>query len=383
MASPITGPFGESADVDTINKYFYVRWSRQRKPYNVVLPYDLRDCDVIGDSGTWNKVRPSTVASWLFGYLGSGIPQVDNIAYSKLIGKLHGTHADFGIVLGEHHSARKMITARTQTLVTIAKFLQTRNGPGLYHYLRAQPRTRPPKSFKVDIPTASAKGAKGIAGLWLEWSWGWRPAYEDIVNALNTLVEPVLVDYVRSRHTARFSLRAEDAYSPRTGTGFGEFYTSRSSRVYNFDYTVANGCRFSVTNPNVALASRLGVLNLPKVLWSVTAFSFLVDKYVNIGQLLGSVTDLSGYQMMSTWTSRKIQGTHTEDGYLLKEYDQTVWPGEPSVQVTKNQVQSYLLKARGEGLLRPVLTYRRPSVGSLGEAASHISLLVQILLKNK
>jgi hypothetical protein len=52
--------------------------------------------------------------------------------------------------------------------------------------------------------------------------------------------------------------------------------------------------RVVVTNPNLFLANRLGLLNLPGVAWDLIPWSFVVNMVTNAAQMINSVTDFIG-----------------------------------------------------------------------------------------
>lgn len=389
MVTPITGPFGPSIDVNTSLQFYQKRWSRQSRPYSLVLPYSLYDVktarfnDVYGPApSSW---FPAAHLAWLAGYVETGIPTVDNVAYAKLRGKLYQSNADFGVVLGEHRSAREMMLKRSKQMVDLARFLQGGNIKAADELSRTMAPSRNRGKRGRNIRWARRKIAgipKGIAGLWLEYSWGWGPAYEDICKALEVLTDPVMDKYVRSTHEQTFSLLERDLKWSETYTLGSGYRSGTERRTYDFTYRCASGCAFAVTNRNVLLANRLGVLNLPKLVYSVTAFSFLVDKYVNLGQMIGSLTDLYGLSISRSWTSRSLIGMVNDSRDFV---DMTApLPGGQLIGRSKNyRLTRTFLKTRKTGLIGPTLTTREASVGSHGEAASYIALLVQILSGRK
>lgn len=388
MVAPVTGPFGPSTDIDTAGQFYQKRWSRQKQPFNINLAYSLFDVPVVRFVDTYGPRpptwRPSHHYLWLRGYVESGIPTVDNVTYAKLRGKLYQSNADFGVVLGEHQSAREMVLKRSKQMVDLARFLQGGNIKAADDLARtmAPRRTRGRRGQNLKwLKRKILRTPKGIAGLWLEYSWGWAPAYEDICESLHVLTDPVMDKYVRTSHENTFSLLQEDLKWSTTFLGGGVFRSGSQRETYDFTYRSASGCAFVVTNHNVLLANRLGVLNLPKLVYSVTAFSFLLDKYVNLGQMIGSFTDLYGLSISRSWTSRRIVGVVNNSRDFV---DMTAAFGGTLIGRSKNyQLARTYMKVRQNGLIGPTLTTREASIGSFGEASSYIALLVQILSGRK
>lgn len=386
MVAPVTGPFGPSADVDTSLQFRQKRWSRQTRPYNLLLGYTLRDIGVTrfvdAEGARPADWKPTVHNLYLSNYVESGIPTVDNTTYAKLRGKLYQSNADFGVVLGEHSSAREMLTKRAGQMVDLARFLQGGNIKAADDLARTMsPRVRRPRKGANSrwLVKRLKKTPAGMASLWLEYSWGWAPAYEDIVKSLTVLTDPVLDKQIRVSHEQTFELTQEDSKWSNTWVGPGVYRSGHQRTVYNFTYRCASGCSFVVTNHNVLLANRLGLLNLPKLVYSVTAFSFLLEKYVNVGQMISSLTDLYGLSISRSWTSRRI------DGYVNQSRDfvdlNAPQQGSLVSRVKNYQLAHTYLKERRSGLIGPTLTTREASVGSFGEAASYFALLIQILSK--
>lgn len=387
MVNPISGPFGSSADVSNQLAYKYRRWYKQAKPYNLTLGYEQYLAEVtarVASEGTFpfSLWSPSGHVLFLRHYTDNGISGVDNVTYAKLRGKLLAEKADLGVVLGEQASARKMITDRSRQLLQLSRFLRGGSVSDVDGWIATHsPSARRPRRGS-SLPWLRRKLLRtpaGMASLWLEYSWGWSAAYEDITNALEVLVSPVLPAYVRASHQQTFELRQEDRrYVDELIAGYG-YRNGTQKTIYNFTYTCASGCYVTVTNHNSLLLNRLGLINVAKTAWSVAPFSFLIDKYVNVGQMLGSLTDLYGLSLSQEWVTRTIAGTAVNS----QDYVTFTGPSGSGTLVDRQrnaQITATRLKRRTtSGIVTPSFTYREPSVGSFSEAASYWALLIQLL----
>lgn len=346
--------------------YFWKDSWKQAKPYNLVLPFStgrFRYSLVSAGVPRFTFFSPGQMQTWMESY-GDGVYEANsrNACYAKLIGKLRAQNANLGVTLGEHESARKIIVNRSRDLFGLASKLARRDFRGAYRALKG---SLPSK--KVDYP-------KGISGLWLEWSWGWAPMISDIGEALETLVSPITPLYIRASHTRNDAWRAYDST-----VGSDVFRRFHIYEDWNYKYRCSTGCAVAVNNPNVALANRLGLINIPGIIWAVQPFSFIIDKYINIGQMIGSLSDTYGFTLSQTWNAWKmnisssgrasdVRETPHNSGQWL-EYDW--WTANGTSEV----------KHRKEGLLGPTLALRTPSIGSFGEAVSYFALLIQLLSK--
>nr|WEU70932.1 MAG: maturation protein [Hangzhou fiers-like virus 3] len=301
----------------------------------------------------------------------------DNTTYSKFIGKLRAQNASLGVTLGEQQSARRMILDRTKQLFDFSRALVRRDLDRAWRiamkdWRQVGPQKRPnkPPTFRDPLVTTS--------NLYLEWSWGWRPMVEDIGNALETFVDPITPIYVRASHLYEAVHNA--FYSNTTGFEAANppyYWRKEQIAKWFMKYRCSTGAKVSVDNPNVALANRLGIVNIPQIVYQVTPFSFVLDKYLNIGQMIGSLTDTFGFTLSDAWTARRFEITHNETS--------TEWRAPPAGATYVHEVytvtgKSYV-KSRVSGLLGPSLTLRAPSIGSMSEAASYMALLYQLLRK--
>lgn len=68
-------------------------------------------------------------------------------------------------------------------------------------------------------------------------------------------------------------------------------------QVYSGTARVTLSASCLVSNPNLALANRLGVINPAVVAWDLVPWSFVVNMFVNVNELLSSLTDEVGYDV--------------------------------------------------------------------------------------
>lgn len=361
MVSPVTGPFVTTSGSRTALHYKRISSFRQKKPYNLVCELDHRQAQYTLSHGKFTYFNPGQGTDWAWGIANSTAEAVtDNACYSAFIGKMRAQNASLGITLAEHSSARKMLTDRSKQMLGLAVALAKRDFKTAFKIATKDGRDGPSKTRSMP---------KTLSNLYLEWSWGWRPMVEDINNSLETLVDPVTPFYVRASRMKEDNWVA--FHSRQVGNYGGKPYEIIRHEDWRYNYKVSTGAQVTVNNPNVAMANRLGLINLPQIIWAVQPFSFIVDKYVNIGQMLGSFSDTYGFTLSQPWQSRKV--AVSSSGFNA---DSRI-----GFELTENYHAngSFFTKVRKNGLLGPTLTLRSPSIGSFGEAASYMALLTQIL----
>lgn len=375
MAHPVTGPF-LTVTGDRNTKMTVLYGFRQKKPYNLMLtPHINRKINMVSTQGNrliW--ISAQGVDDYLSLETDADQPAEDNAAYSKFLGKMRAQNASLGVTLAEQSSARKMMIDRSRQSLDFAQALLRRDFQKAYRVAM--------KDFPAQGPGVSRFQPKSFSGLYLEWSWGWSPMISDIGESLKTLVDPITPIYARAVHRNFYQRTARHysnfaGYTPSTEFPYGFYWRQVSSDFWDVQRESATGATISVDNPNVALANRLGLLNLPQIVWQVQPFSFIVDKYLNVGQMLGSLSDTYGFTLTNAWKSRRcdlqFDGAYEEK----RAYDKD----RPTVVLHDFfKITGFAKsKRRLSGLLGPSFTFRRPSIGSFGEAVSYMALLNQLL----
>jgi hypothetical protein len=74
-----------------------------------------------------------------------------------------------------------------------------------------------------------------------------------------------------------------------------------------------------VDNPNLHLAQQLGFINPLSVAWELVPFSFVVDWFGNVGQVLASFSDFAGLSQVNPRTTtfqKTTKLTQTYTGYV-------------------------------------------------------------------
>lgn len=191
-----------------------------------------------------------------------------NKAYARLRGKLYEGSASLGVTLGSYKQSADMIRNRARQL-------------GDQFQGRA-------------LKWTGSGNRQSVASAHLEWIFGWKPLLEDIYHACATVIQQA------DRRTAV--------------TGHGTSYFEEVLYVSGGNREVRTGiCRASVStlvsisNPNLWLLERAGLLNPAAVAWDLIPWSFLVGMVVNIGQLVNSITDFVGLSFDNQSTTRDVK----------------------------------------------------------------------------
>lgn len=135
--------------------------------------------------------------------------------------------------------------------------------------------------------------------------------------------------------------------------------------------------RVEVADPNARLASQLGFVNPAVVAWELVPFSFVVDWFVNVGDVLSSYTDFLGFKFLeSSVTSFNKDRVTT--------YYQSIDYGKPVGVVRKSgEFEAVNVKRQVGPIPGPSLAVKPPWVLSSRRGLAAISLLIQSFLSPK
>lgn len=255
-----------------------------------------------------------------------GLQALERTCYSKIRGKLYYGSASLGVTLATVKQSREMIVKRYG-------FLNRRCSEIAADLFRVDGSRRYPKT----------RHAERLAGFHLEVIFGWVPLLADIHAAAYNVIQ---LDDV----TEFISVAANNV--GQTQSGIDEYFTR--ARV---SYHV--GAR--VSNPNTWLAERAGLLNPAAVVWDIVPWSFVVNMFTNMGQLVQSITDFAGLEFSNMYSTTTV-------GYrCVRDYGGVVnssWSG-----IHQDRREAYFP-------MPPALTFRLPDA-SWGTAAMAASLFTQ------
>lgn len=149
---------------------------------------------------------------------------------------------------------------------------------------------------------------------WLEARYGWRTLYydiEDIENAVNKLKEG-LKDQTRAYAKDSSSVSYE-----KSNTGFTALTSPTSSPTTNnrskLTYRAVNV--YSIERRAGAivdlLLDEIGFVDPLVTTWEVIPFSFIVDWFTNIGELVSTFSPFANGELLGTWTSERVRVERT------------------------------------------------------------------------
>lgn len=200
---------------------------------------------------------------------------------------------------------------------------------------------------------------KEFSGLWLEYWMGWAPTVGDVYSSLEFLGGEIPTTTVRAGSAVALSDRSS-SWSP-----FGEYRTN----VAEGKVAVWIQADVELTNPTLYNLNGLGLINPAKTVWETIPFSWLVDWFTNVGQVLGQLTDWVGLKLNNLVVSSLTKGK--------LGFRSTNTPSSGKLLWRNREFTSFYRKVGGSlPVVKPII--RLPNGLSITRGLTLTSLLIQI-----
>lgn len=231
----------------------------QARPYKKPLPYGVfgDDCPSLhSDFFTWGSYDFMSIRS-------PSVVKASNKALDKLISESDQA-ADLLVAFMERQKSLDMVGDGLSKLVKVAKAI----------------RRKDPKLLRKVVYGKSKAEAKMIlsrpANVWLAYHFGIVPTISDIHHAAGVLLKDPPILQVQ-------------------GSSLAHFDDSANSKNYDWHYNVNMESRVKLqgevthVNRNKMLLGQLGLYNPLSAAYEMTPFSWFVDYFVNLGDMLSNL----------------------------------------------------------------------------------------------
>lgn len=338
--------------------------STQARPYIHPLPYEMsylygRRSDRLtftGDPDIVEDVKSLDFDLWTDPIASPHWTPLRNLAYERLksgLGNTSGWAENFAQI----NKTRTSIVQRAVQIASVASSIKKGRFADAARALR------------TPVPSG-VSNRKAAAQNFLEFEYGWKPLFQDLVNSAD-----VLTSFPECRRPlyGRASQTVSSVERQRaTGSTFNNYnYTTITGEIGCEMRTIA-----VVVNPNLFLANQLGVIDfaLP---WKLIPFSFVVDWFVNVEQVISSVSDWYGVSLQDsqmTWWSKGIK-EHRIRNYSWNYTTIPYWDSAFTRDFERESVHMQRLL----GFPGPTLSMKPFKGFSLERGAQAISLVLSVL----
>lgn len=280
----------------------------------------------------------------------------DNQAKTAFVKRAREVQTSFqgGVFLGELGESLRMLVSPAKSLRKgISAYL------GTLKKRRRQVRRVPPRRRKT-------AARKILADTWLEYAYGWRPLLSDIDEAAKLLASRHLASNEKWKPISAFGI--DQVYQPRLFDAYGSSFVNQSKvafESYSKKQVTYRG-QVSIVNPVNRPWDHAGfTLNdfVPTV-WELIPYSFLVDYFTNIGDVISAATF---FRSNLRWVAR------TEFTYHSTKAVSTMWVATPSgsfsrevsgMPVREHRTKTIFSRAPYTGSLVPSLEFSIPGWGT-------------------
>jgi hypothetical protein len=363
MVAPVVNkPVSESFSYTTpipgwgsvLSKWTHKRSVVQQPPFNLILPYVMVS----------SAYRQGRLANYYGGSpLTNGAVSVYDVTYppdsiiARAVNKSYEvfrdstyTRSQLGVAFAESSQSLAMMSKavtsiwQSMRLVRKGRFLDAAQRLGLNYVPQGVNRRR------------------RWADNWLEYHFGWVPFIHDVYDTAEVLNNPIKT-FSKARG------RAQEDYSFVRRDNLGS--VSQHWSAYTIVRAQQGGYIKAITNGTYHTLDQFGVLNPALVAWELVPFSFVIDWFANIGDVLQSYSDFAGMEMGGTYTTTIIRGR--VDGVCFKN------PGWPDIVGYGNLLfngQSVRVD-RVSGLTKPVFSLKSLRLPSAERVLTAVSLLIQ------
>lgn len=245
---------------------------------------------------TMNGGQPCNIATFMqrdipFGYItapddGGSISTFTDLKF-KVLKKAKESQFNVPIFIAEAGKTATMVAARAGHLVQLIRSLRRGDIGWFFSNLRLSepiPRSavrRATRRFNSQFARDSSQAA---AGVWLEFTYGWKPFMKDVYDAVVTLQD---VCDSPSRRVGRSSANSTAVNISRQTVTIesNPGHSALRTRTINDQRRVQ--WRFGVNQTDIP--ARFGLLNPLEVAWELVPFSFVADWFLPIGNYLSAL----------------------------------------------------------------------------------------------
>ncbi len=285
--------------VDTPAMYVQLTGERQVRPYNLMCRMtNYRAWLEASNCSPGRDPEPAATYTVFYnsfsGEAGLNRDAVYNDAYKRMVGQLTDAASLGATLTAERRETWGMVVSLVEKALTAARqirklrFGEAARTLGVPYYERTvvkRFRDRKGRQRKVRVQRMKwgslRETSRDLAGAWLGYSYGIAPLVGDIQSAMKALTSEFPWERIRGSASA-------ESYRDRNPNIEPARYTER--------FSVSQSVEVRVSNPNLWLANRLGLVNPAQWALEAIPLSFVIDWFSNLSDVIMSFTDFVGLE---------------------------------------------------------------------------------------
>lgn len=240
--------------------------------------------------------------------------RIDGELRTKIRLDLKDMKVNFAQVAAEWQKTSDLVTSTATSIYNAYKDLKRGNFAGAARGLGV---TAPKRARRRFTRSYARNQSDAVAAGWLELQYGWKPLLMDVKGAAEHAAR-LQVPTVRKR-VRRTIVRDKEASTVTSGTYEGSpFHETTIRRTH---YRIIYVVEFSMSASLAHQAATSGLTNPAAVAWELVPFSFVVDWFYPIGDMLASLDATAGLSFSrgcvttfekSSATTTRIQGSRSQ-----------------------------------------------------------------------
>jgi len=238
---------------------------------------------IVYDTGVINVANPPAIVD-----PGSFPANLQNRAEVQCLSKITDAKLNVALTLAEINKTLALIAGRTKKIANSYNSIRRGNFKQAY----------------ADLGFRPGKTSKSVSEMTLEIQYGWRPLMADIVAAYEVLTSGFKRHGVLIKGKSRTHDTVDVPWRSYYVAPDGSFRSKYRDKI---EYQCEVILWYEVVNPYLLLASSVGLTNPFTVAWELVPFSFIVDWFVPVGNVLSGLSVEHGLAFKGgTCTKRTI-----------------------------------------------------------------------------
>ncbi len=222
-------------------------------------------------------------------------PQREAEALAKVYGRLQRNRVEVGLAVAEIRQTVNMLAKHSIQLLSL---------------LQAVKRGQFSNQLKHNFGLVKKRGARGVHQQFLEYQYGWKPLMSDIHDTYSALTNRLTdLMYLNARGKVEESFDETVVYDQWHHLGFNEFGWVRVERSVSSKRTHRAKLFGKLSNELTAGFEKYGLSNPLSLAWELIPWSFVLDWWIPVGNVLSSLSAHAGLEFIGGFKSVVAEAT--------------------------------------------------------------------------